>query len=512
MVEYTVTILLEKLGDISIELNEYNESLKYYTQCMNKNPGNPNIYIKLGDLYHSHLSDDNSAIKMYEQCIEIHPNNERYWFNYGKLSFTLGDYCKSEECYLACKTPRACVKYHYAKLLLSSKWDKNDGQRALKLCSRACKLKPNIFRYHLLYALTLRDMNQSKNANHQFNIALKCIASEEIESCDLINFYYEYAIFLSEYYSEYNTALLYLEKAMNLIENENNKYKHVLDEYNNLSEHIESICRPSARAQIDMNQEIIIDNNLLNPNIKLIIYSFEQCITYNKFEFVDNDFNKIRILKKIIIVNNIFGGDDRIDRLHFHFQRLVTSARNNIRLGIVSMKCDKDVMIELLGRVGLIKYFDKFDVFGGNNIVNTIELIANKYKCNLLSQVLYIDNRKMNMNMNCITYHVYDENKILNGLNMKCLREIELIVGVYILDEYEIINFEPQKELKLSINEINKDVYWKIKRQIGQVSKFNKYSNNNASNSNLNNLQIIQWIRKNWKNKEYKQHFLYFSK
>ncbi len=53
-----------------------------------------------------------------------------------------------------------------------------------------------------------------------------------------------------------------------------------------------------------MNEEIIIDNNLYHPNIKLTIYSFEQCITYNKL--IDIDFNKVQLLKKITIINEIF--------------------------------------------------------------------------------------------------------------------------------------------------------------------------------------------------------------
>eukprot|EP01084_Bolivina_argentea_P130689 230711_1 len=360
---------------------------------------------------------------------------------------------------------------------------------------RATKLKPNIFRYHYEYALCLRDMNQSKNANHQFNIALTCIENQQIDRYNLINFYYEYAIFLSEYYSKYNTSLKYLQIAIDL--DVNKEYKYVLDEYNNLNKHILSISKPSARAQISMNEEIIIDNNLYHPNIKLIIYSFEQCITYNKL--IDIDFNKVQLLKKITIINEIFGGDDRIDRLHIHFQRIVTS-RNNIRLGIICAKCDKDVMIELLGRVGLIKYFDKFDVLtscntnNNNNLLTDIEILTNKYSFNMLNEVLYIDNKEININYianNCISYHVYCEQKILLGLNIKCLKEIELIVGVYIKDEYDIITNKIPTKKKLKgrlqyINEINKDIYWKIKRQIGELNIKNKYDNNNNNNNNNN--------------------------
>ncbi len=56
-----------------------------------------------------------------------------------------------------------------------------------------------------------------------------------------------------------------------------------MDEYNNLNEHIQSISKASARAQIQMN----LNNNLLNGNIK--------CITYNCIDFDTNDFNKIQL-------------------------------------------------------------------------------------------------------------------------------------------------------------------------------------------------------------------------
>eukprot|EP01084_Bolivina_argentea_P171704 297488_1 len=156
--------LYEKLGDISHELNQYDDSLKYYLKSMNKNAENPSIYIKLGDLYHEHLNNTSSAIEMYEECLQLYPENERCWFNYGKLSFKLQNYSKSEECFKKCLTPRACVKYHYALLLLNSckPISAMNKSKALKLLQRATKLKPNIFRYHYEYALCLRDMNQSK--------------------------------------------------------------------------------------------------------------------------------------------------------------------------------------------------------------------------------------------------------------------------------------------------------------------------------------------------------------
>eukprot|EP01084_Bolivina_argentea_P252149 423171_1 len=108
-----------KLGDVSSKLCQFNEALKYYQQSIHKNCNNPLIYIKIGNLLHQHLNNCAKAKEMFEKCIKISPNNEECWFNYGKLLFKQNNFNESEKCYLKCKTPRACVNYHYALLLLS---------------------------------------------------------------------------------------------------------------------------------------------------------------------------------------------------------------------------------------------------------------------------------------------------------------------------------------------------------------------------------------------------------
>eukprot|EP01084_Bolivina_argentea_P270136 459284_1 len=98
-----------------------------------------------------------------------------------------------------------------------------------------------------------------------------------------------------------------------------------------------------------------------------------------------------------------------------------------------------------------------------------------------------------------MTYHVYS-NYTLNGLSIDHMKEIETLIGVYEPDEYDIK--PPSNKLSLSIIEINRSVYYAIKKQIGGADK---------QFVPIESLPVIQFIKTNWKYNKYQKHFLYFA-
>eukprot|EP01084_Bolivina_argentea_P169253 293425_1 len=110
--------LLAKLGDISINLFEYEEAINYYQQSLEQNPSNLSIYIKLGNVLQYNLNRYNESERIYENCIEIDNDNEECWFNYGILKVKQNKFEQAEKCFLKCKNEKGCVNYHYGMLLL----------------------------------------------------------------------------------------------------------------------------------------------------------------------------------------------------------------------------------------------------------------------------------------------------------------------------------------------------------------------------------------------------------
>eukprot|EP01084_Bolivina_argentea_P191042 328179_1 len=83
---------------------------------------------------------------------------------------------------------------------------------------------------------------------------------------------------------------------------------------------------------------------------------------------------------------------------------------------------------------------------------------------------------------------------------MAHMKEIELLIGVYIQDEYDIE--PPANQLSISIKHIDRTVYKAIKKEIGGIDK---------AQVSIDSLSVIQFIKTNWNHHNYQQHFLYFA-
>lgn len=87
--------LLIKLGDISVLLNQPEETLKYYQQALKLNPDNiESLYSKLGKLCFYNLGKYEEAIFWYSQLLEKQPDN---FFATRDLGGTFDKLGKSEE-------------------------------------------------------------------------------------------------------------------------------------------------------------------------------------------------------------------------------------------------------------------------------------------------------------------------------------------------------------------------------------------------------------------------------
>eukprot|EP01084_Bolivina_argentea_P254324 427538_1 len=202
--------LYAKLADVCLQLKEFNQALKYYQESVNKNKENSSVYMKIGNLLEEHFQEHDKAKQMYEKCIQLDPENELCLFNYGKLAFKQKDFLKSEQCYSNCKTPLACVNYHYALLLLSQSSKTENKQKALALLLQATKLQPQVIKYHHQYALCAKDIGFYDEAKEAFNQAAQLSSHKDAIVL------YDYAMFLSHCIKDHQTALKYLKMSLNV--------------------------------------------------------------------------------------------------------------------------------------------------------------------------------------------------------------------------------------------------------------------------------------------------------
>ena len=443
--------IFNKLGDICMKLNEYDSALNYYQSSWSMDANNSLIYLKMANLYHEYLFNFTKASEMYEQCLRLDPLNEECYFNFGKLLMKQNKLDRAQCFFIKCKKERACINYHHALLLLkknsSSDYESSSNiQNILKLLRRAAELMPNNIQYQHQYALCLENNGCIRKAGEVFEVALKLTEYKNVMIL------YDYSLYQFKDLQNVQSAIDHLDIALKL--KQSDEYPQVKKQYNHL---MKIIQRRKKHKRSNTS------------TLKLLIYDFDETITYhNLWRQIDGDFNKLNQMPKIHVTGTIFGGLDRTHRLHTHFQRILSS-KENIHLAIVSNN-SKTCIIRAIHLAGLAMYFNYDDIllsYDGNKLP-FIKQLANKYNCDLSTEVLFIDNDSKNIDDckdYCQTFHVFSDHT-LNGLSMDHMKEIEELLGVYEPDQYDI---EPPKNPHLQIYKINKDIYASIKREIGGV-------------------------------------------
>ena len=168
--------------------------------------------------------------------------------------------------------------------------------------------------------------------------------------------------------------------------------------------------------------------------VKVVIYDFDQTITQKhiskrinmngKYKFNQKgqlkEYNKLNYSQLLYM----FGGLERVKRLHEHFKYLMN---NSIELIILSMGF-KSVIQKAIVTMGLDKYFPNSMIFGKNEIIpfnlNKSAWIENfKQKRQLqFDDILFIDDEPKNIErskLKCLTL------KVDFGITSNHMRQIE---------------------------------------------------------------------------------------
>eukprot|EP01084_Bolivina_argentea_P084730 153191_1 len=491
--------LFGKLGDIAIKIQNFEEAEKYYEKsvCMVQNP-NANILIKLGNVLNNHLYKYNKAETIYKKCLSIDPNNDECLFDYANLKQKQNDNITARQLYRKClkiNNERACVHYRYAKLLLKYNYNSDivviDDKRIGYHLKTAFNLKPNIVKYQHEYAKYLESTNQYQEANQTYKNALNLVNND-------IFLLYDYAKFLLNCIKDQHKALLYLEKAANLSNNISTSY--INEQYNQLKNKLNI---STTRKKDTINSMGITHNETNKNNIKIVIYEFDSVITYwNLWDSIVGDIQNLHKISSADLMG-IFGGYDRIDRLHKHFQTILS--RNNIKIVILSFN-HSEIIINALRRVKLLQYFsliigcDNCAFLKQNNSkMYDIMKLKKDNKFHSLGDMIYIDHNIdciEKVSKKCVTYHLNMKNNApLRGLTMYDCEYIECIIFNKQYKKQQNKYNEP-----ISLLTINEQLYYGIKREIL-----------NLDDDDIMSIASIRWIHKNIHNMNNGDDFLTFA-
>ena len=396
--------LYKRLANIYYTLKDYEKAYFQFEFMMNHCKTSSYIYYKLGFINHHHFSDYIKAHEMYEMCLSMKPDHKNCLFELAKLKFyelTQFDQAKSLFIKLITKTKQmACVWYHFGFLLHTLNHKKQMGFAFIK----AIELQPNIAKYHFKFAICLEANKEYNKADYFYKKAIEALPNYDDTIC------MTYANFLDTCMDDKNGAKKYMQIAANM----NHEYLH---DYHKLQQ--------SMMYQLEKKNKItliIFDVNVIvNCGISEI-YNINQ--------------------KKML---NIFGGQDRIQKLMEHFQTNI-SIYNIQNIILLSLKQNQyyDVIYEMLNKVGLSQYTQlcksNTSYFSNNDdceIMNIIE-IKDKFKLKYYDEVLFVSDSKNHIqilrNM-CKVYFIdNDKSYPLTGIIMINISEIYQILN----DEYHL--------------------------------------------------------------------------
>eukprot|EP01083_Nonionella_stella_P054164 143068_1 len=463
--------LLCKIGDICVQLSDFEKAHHYYQQSIHENAHNPAAYFKCGRLLHEHMKRQDDAEIMYQKCLQIDPKHDHCLFHYAKLTEAQNNNTKAQQLYENClqiNNTRACVHYRLAKLLISMKKKQNTvvNKKIEYLLQHAIDLNPKIAKYHQEFAMYLQIMNRYNKANHSYKTALDLI---EYGDPFLL---YEYSQFLLNRLHDRAGALEYLHKASLLSRGESTSF--IVDKYNQLKQRNVSTLQS------------------VTERIKMVIYEFDCIITYwNLWEAIDGNIENLYQMRTDFLLE-IFGGSDRINRLHMHFEQLLL--RTDLTIVILSFN-RVDIMVKCMKRV---KLYSNGIVFIGSDRSHHLQRIQSKLNDVIKlkdnnevfskNQVLYIDDNSdmvRQVSDECRTFYVDNKSadKLpLRGLTLDDFSQIECIVK-----DKKYVSPSKFKGTK-SLISINSDLYFGIRRDVQCISRSNECGD-------IETLRSIKWAR-----------------
>ena len=389
-----------KLGDVCMELKEFNDAHAYYEQSISLDTSNPLVFIKLANLLNHHFNNPNEAEQILNKCHKSHPNNDQCLYNYAKLMEDK-DPETAIKLYRQCldiNDKRASVYHRLATILMRQSDDKSNQDNNIEYClKRAISIQPNVANYHHQYAVHLQNVGKLNQANHQYQIALNL--SNNTDTTMQCN----YCIFLANCIGDKYQAMQYM-KSIGL-END--------PQYLQLQELVEDEKHEETK----------------NVTIKLVIYDFA-VLTYLPLEINIDELNTMSHWDLI----TKFGGKGRVRQLRYHFENILDADQKPMIL--ILSHLSNEVTLKALERIKLSKEYFKDIVIASNDRVQDIIKLKDDHGVFLAEEILYVPDSKNlstedthNLFSQCSVYGIDGTlSKPLKGITLAHLQEIGCIV------------------------------------------------------------------------------------
>eukprot|EP01083_Nonionella_stella_P112341 330360_1 len=382
--------------------------------------------------------------------------------------------------------PTAKCYYKYANLLAIhlSMYD-----TALIMYQHAIRLNPNHATTHSKIGITYNKMKRFEKAEKHFQIAMH-LAPQNITILT------EYSSFLQQH-KQYKLALEHIQKAISIFGT--TAYPYLEQRRHDLYHAMDGADNQNNSIQHDVST-------------KIIVYDFDETLTSQNVNRV-TDCNRLDYMRRHDIIREIFGGQDRVNRLTLHLERVSKS----YTIAIVSFNTT-DVITHCLQMSDLLSFFASINIIGSDTFrysdkVDPILSLQSPLALNP-SQYLLIDDQYKNIDVarrNGIeTYHVQSYG-MLHGLNIYQMDEIEQLLSVYVAGESSWDLPAPPPSLPptaIDDKEVNKksNIYNHIKLQTRQMN-MDEHDAKEEINIVCQFLKTTEY----WKHSPYQPHFIYFS-
>ena len=228
------------LGDECIDNQDYQGAITNYSQALQINPKNAQIYFKRAEIHH-HLGNFQNAINDYTQTIYINPKDAYSYNNrgiiyekFGYIDYAINDYEKALKI-----NPKEAVVYlnlaiTYYNLDVDCNYYNyiiNRDELIINYLNQALNINPNLYKAYYVRGKFRFKIGDVAGAFEDFNIVLKFYPDHAL---NIYTYLAEVYYYRGNYYSEIGnnkSSLENLNLAANLYKKINNEfsYKRTID-------------------------------------------------------------------------------------------------------------------------------------------------------------------------------------------------------------------------------------------------------------------------------------------
>ncbi|WP_371718568.1 GUN4 domain-containing protein, partial [Anabaena sp. UHCC 0204] len=223
------------LGDECIVKEDYQGAITNYSQALQINPKNAQIYFKRAEIHH-HLGNFQNAINDYSQAIYINPkdaysynNRGIIYENFGYINHAINDYEKA----LKINSKEAVIYLNLAITYYNLDVDCNyynyiinRDELIINYLNQALNINPNLYKAYYVRGKFRFQIGDVSGAFEDFNIVLKF---DPDYALNIYTYLAEVYYYRGNYYSEIGNnknALENLNLAANLYKRINNKFSY----------------------------------------------------------------------------------------------------------------------------------------------------------------------------------------------------------------------------------------------------------------------------------------------